>query len=103
VDDPYQGAAVYEKGGHVVEIIEKPPRGTSTTNWNSAGLYALGTAIFEHLANLQPSARGEYELTTAIQALITSGAEVRIHSVEGDWRDVGRPSDIAVAEQMLKD
>ncbi|HDS74362.1 MAG TPA: nucleotidyltransferase family protein, partial [Firmicutes bacterium] len=40
VDDPYQGAAVYvDETGKVTEIIEKPERGTSTTRWNSAGIY----------------------------------------------------------------
>ena len=37
VEDPYQGAAIYEENGVVREIIEKPPKGTSTTHWNSAG------------------------------------------------------------------
>src|SRR5215472_3459071 len=41
-DDPWQGAAVYaDAAGIVSEMIEKPPRGASTTHWNSAGLYAF--------------------------------------------------------------
>src|SRR4029078_13218815 len=66
VDDPYQGAAVYEHNGVVNRIVEKPPKGTSSTHWNSAGLYTFGPLIFEHLAKLEPSPRGEYELTAAI-------------------------------------
>ena len=41
VDDPWQGAAVYEENGFIQRIIEKPVKGTSTTQWNSAGFYCF--------------------------------------------------------------
>ena len=101
VDDPYQGAAVYEQGGVVTRIVEKPPKGTSTTHWNSAGLYTFRPVIFEHLAKLEPSPRGEYELTTAIANLIASGESVMMYPIKGGWRDVGRPEDLTAAEQLV--
>jgi dTDP-glucose pyrophosphorylase len=101
VDDPWQGAAVYEEQGVVNRIIEKPARGTSTTHWNSAGLYAFQPAIFEYMAAVKPSVRGEYELTTAISDLIAAGRKVLIYSVKGGWRDVGRPEDLRAAEHIV--
>lgn len=94
VDDPWQGAAVYEESGRIREIIEKPPRGTSTTHWNSAGFYAFRPTLFEYLDRIRPSARNEYELTSALDLMLEDGLELRISPIEGEWRDVGRPEDL---------
>lgn len=99
VDDPWQGAAVYEEAGRISRIIEKPPKGTSSTRWNSAGFYVFQPVIFDYLARLQPSERNEYELTSALDAMLTDGLELRISAVEGEWRDVGRPEDLAAVNQ----
>ncbi len=99
VEDPYQGAAVYAKGGRVTNIIEKPPRGSSTTNWNSAGFYCLRPSIFAHLAAVPLSPRGEYEITDAIGALLAADARVGIYAIPGRWRDVGRPEDLRALER----
>ena len=95
VDDPWQGAAVYEENGRITRMIEKPPKGQSTTNWNSAGFYTFRPVIFDYLAKLQPSPRGEYELTSALDSMLADGLDLRISPVEGTWRDVGRPEDLA--------
>ena len=95
VDDPWQGAAVYEQAGRIYKVIEKPPRGASATRWNSAGLYAMRPSVFAYLERLEPSARGEYELTSIFDAMLQDGLELRISPVEGAWRDVGRPEDLA--------
>ena len=94
VDDPWQGAAVYEIDGRVTRVIEKPPKGTSTTRWNSAGLFALGQGAFSYLDRLTPSPRGELELTAIFDMMLDENVEVRISSIEGRWRDVGRPEDL---------
>jgi UDP-N-acetylglucosamine diphosphorylase / glucose-1-phosphate thymidylyltransferase / UDP-N-acetylgalactosamine diphosphorylase / glucosamine-1-phosphate N-acetyltransferase / galactosamine-1-phosphate N-acetyltransferase len=101
VDDPHQGAAVYETEGRVTRIIEKPEKGSSTTNWNSAGLYAFAPAIFEELARVPLSTRGEYELTTAIETWVNTGRHVEMYAIQGDWMDVGRPQDLAKAENLV--
>jgi len=95
VDDPWQGAAVYEEAGRVTRVIEKPPKGTSTTRWNSAGLDGLSPVAFSYLDKLRPSARGEYEVTDIFTMMLNDGVEVRISPMEGLWRDVGRPEDLA--------
>ena len=97
VEDPYRGAAVYVDGGRVVKIIEKPPQGASTTHFINAGVYIFRPRLFDKLARLQLSARGEYDLTDAIQETVAGGELVRWFEIEGFWRDVGRPEDIAPA------
>ena len=98
VDDPWAGGAVYVDGSNVVQrIVEKPPKGASTTNWNNAGFGVLGPTIWPEVDRLQPSARGEYELPQAIAALVESGARVIAVPVEGDWFDIGTPEDLARA------
>ena len=97
VEDPHTGAAVYTAGGRVVKIVEKPPKGASTTNFNNAGIYVFRSGLFEKLAKLKLSARGEYDLTDAIQETVAEGALVRWLEIEGFWRDVGRPEDLAPA------
>lgn len=95
VDDPWQGAAVYAENGFIERIIEKPPKGTSTTPWNSAGFYCFRPTIFDYLAALKPTIRNEYELTSAIDAMLADDLQLRISPIKGEWRDVGRPEDLA--------
>ena len=97
VEDPYQGAAVYEEDGRVTHIIEKPPKGQSTTRWNNAGIFVFRPRIFDYLARLAPSSRNEYELTSALEMMLGDGLDLRISAIEGDWRDIGRPEDLAAA------
>jgi len=97
VDDPWQGAAVYERDSRVLRVVEKPPRGASSTRWNSAGLFAFRPAIFSALKRVGKSVRGEYELTSAYQHMIEDGDLVRLYVLEGPWRDIGRPEDIETA------
>ncbi|HVX67565.1 MAG TPA: nucleotidyltransferase family protein [Bryobacteraceae bacterium] len=99
VDDPWRGAAVYEQGGRITKVIEKPPKGTSTTRWNSAGLYAMRAAVFPYLERLRPSARNEFELTSIFEMMLAEKKELRISAIEGPWRDVGRPEDLAAMNQ----
>ena len=100
VDDPWQGAAVYADGNRVTRILEKPPRGTSTTRWNSAGVYAMRPEVFPYLDRLTPSVRGEYELTSIFEMLLQEGRDVRLCPIEGHWRDVGRPEDLEAVNSL---
>lgn len=100
VEDPWQGAAVYETGGVVEEIIEKPPYGTSSTKWNSAGIFAFRPAVHEALGRIERSARGEYELTSALQLLLGERRRVLAQPLRRFWRDVGRPEDVAAALEI---
>jgi NDP-sugar pyrophosphorylase family protein len=102
VDDPWRGAAVYLKPDNtVVDIIEKPPQGTSTSNWNNSGLMVFSPRLFDYSAALKPSARGEYEITDAIRAMIQDKRMIHGFKLEGFWSDVGRPEDLEVVTQAL--
>lgn len=98
VDDPWRGAAVYAEGDRVTRIIEKPPRGTSTTHWNSAGIYCFRASVWAELARVPLSPRGEYELTDAVRLSLESGAPVTFYAIPGWWRDVGRPEDLKIPD-----
>jgi NDP-sugar pyrophosphorylase family protein len=101
VEDPYQGAAVYaDSEGRVTRIVEKPPRGQSATRWNSAGIYAARPSLFSELESTPRSARGEFELTSAIGQLIAGGKLLRLFAVKGEWRDIGRPEDLAALSTL---
>jgi len=102
VEDPYQGAAVYEKDLVLTRIIEKPAIGSSTTHWNSAGIFAFRPSMLDEFDRLPKSARGEYELTTAFVQLLEQGRRVLAHPLEHEWRDVGRPEDIEIATQITR-
>jgi dTDP-glucose pyrophosphorylase len=67
VEDPYRGAAVYCKGKYCSDIVEKPPKGTSTTNLNNSGIFMLSREIFDVLKIQKPSKRGEIEVPDAIR------------------------------------
>jgi NDP-sugar pyrophosphorylase family protein len=102
VNDPYRGAAVYLNTNELVaDIIEKPPQGTSTSNWNNAGLMVFSPRLFDYSATLKPSARGEYEITDAIRAMIQDKCQVRGFKLEGFWSDVGRPEDLEAVTQAI--
>lgn len=101
VDDPWRGAAVYvDAHGLITRVIEKPPIGTSTTRWNSAGLYAMRPVVFPYVERIERSPRNEYELTSIFDMMLADGLELRIASIEDQWLDVGVPADLAAANSI---
>lgn len=103
IDDPYRGAAVYVDDQRITRIIEKPPQGTSTTPWVNAGVYLFRPVIFDELAHIPLSPRGEYELTDAIHQLLAAGQTLHWVEIQGHWQDVGRPEDLSPAERALSE
>ncbi len=97
VEDPHRGAAVYTNGDRVIRMVEKPPRGGSQTNWINAGIYGFRPAVFDELARIPVSPRGEYELTDAVSMMIEGGAGFGWLAIDGFWKDVGRPEDLSAA------
>lgn len=93
VEDPWEGAAVYvDEAGTITQIIEKPPRGTSTTHYNNAGIFMLGPDVFEVLRQCPVSPRGEVEFPDAVKAMMAQQRRIRGLEVVGYWSDVARPA-----------
>jgi dTDP-glucose pyrophosphorylase len=95
-DDVSQGGAVFvDENFELIDLREKPKPGEPTSPWYNAGVYAFRPSIFDHIAKLEPSPRGEYELTDAIRELALSGNKVRAFELTGDWADVRDPEILA--------
>lgn len=103
MEDSSAGGAVFRAPGsnRITQVIEKPPPGLAHSHWNLAGISVYGPVIWPAVETIQPSPRGEYELTDAIAGLIQAGQEVRAHELRGFWSDVGTPSALAEAERRL--
>lgn len=86
--------------GEIVEVIEKPE--DPPTNLVMTGFYTFTPAIFHACQLIQPSDRGEYEISDAIDLLIQSGRTIDAIGLDG-WRiDIGYPEDREEAEQRLQ-
>ena len=95
-DDVSQGGAVFVNDKfQLVDLREKPKPGEPTSPWYNAGIYAFRSSIFDFIAKLEPSPRGEYELTDAVRNLALSGKKVQALEIAGDWADVRDPEILA--------
>ncbi|MGI8746827.1 MAG: glucose-1-phosphate thymidylyltransferase, partial [Deinococcus sp.] len=99
VENPRAFGVAQMDGTRIVRLVEKPKDPPS--NLAVAGVYCFSPKIFEQLAVLKPSARGEYEITDAIQALIEAGGKVLGETVRGWWKDTGQPRDLIDANRLL--
>lgn len=87
VPDPTRFGVANVEGERMVRLVEKPKNPES--NLAMAGLYFFRSEIWEVLPDLKPSARGEYEITDAIQLLIDRGDTVLAGIYKGIWFDTG--------------
>jgi dTDP-glucose pyrophosphorylase len=91
-DDVSQGGAVFVNDKfELTDLREKPKPGEPTSPWYNAGVYAFRPGIFDFIARLERSPRGEYELTDAIRNLALAGKKVQALELIGDWADVRDP------------
>jgi glucose-1-phosphate thymidylyltransferase len=87
------------ENGQVVRLEEKPRKPKS--DLALVGVYLFTPRIFEAVNAIKPSARGELEITDAIQWLIDHQARVEPHTITGWWKDTGRLEDILEANRIV--
>ena len=93
VPDPRElGVAELDSSGQVIRLVEKPAQPKS--NYALVGVYMFTPAVHEAVRHLQPSARGELEITEAIQWLIDNGRKVKSTVITGYWKDTGNVADM---------
>ncbi len=85
----------------VVRLVEKPAQ--PATDLALVGVYMFTAKIHEAARAIAPSARGELEITDAIQHLVDGGLRVEPHIVRGWWKDTGRLEDMLEANRLILD
>jgi len=101
VGDPSRFGIAEFKKGEIIKIIEKPKN--SSSNLAVIGVYFFTPVIFDIIEKLQPSWRGELEITDALQQLLNGGFEINYEIVTGWWKDTGTPDDILEANRLILD
>jgi len=93
VADPRQfGVAELDPAGQLIGLEEKPRQPKS--DLALVGVYLFTPAIHEAVAHLEPSWRGELEITEAIQWLVRSGRKINSTVISGYWKDTGNVADM---------
>ncbi len=100
VSDPRSyGIAELDGDGRVAQLVEKPNEPRS--DLALVGVYLFTPAVFESVKAITPSARGELEITDAIQHMIDRGLRVEPHTVTGWWKDTGKLEDMLEANRLI--
>jgi glucose-1-phosphate thymidylyltransferase len=101
VPDPQNYGVAELDGGRVVRLTEKPP--TPQSDLALVGVYMFSARVHDAARAIVPSARGELEITDAIQHLLDSGLRVEPHIVQGWWKDTGQLADMLHANRLILD
>ncbi|MER3461739.1 MAG: glucose-1-phosphate thymidylyltransferase, partial [Armatimonadota bacterium] len=99
VRNPERFGVAHVECERITRLVEKPSHPES--NLAMAGVYFFRDPIWEAIEALQPSARGEYEITDGIQLLVERGEEVLAGVYEGNWFDTGTLSSLLECSAFL--
>jgi glucose-1-phosphate thymidylyltransferase len=87
--------------GSVRRLVEKPSE--PATDLALVGVYMFTAAVHDAARAIEPSGRGELEITDAIQHMVDAGLRVEPHIVRGWWKDTGRLEDMLEANRLILD
>ena len=102
VSDPERyGVAEFDADGNCLSIEEKPEHPKS--NYAVVGLYFYPNKVVEVARNIQPSARGEYEITTVNQQFLEDG-ELKVQTLGRGfaWLDTGTHDSLSEASTYIE-
>ena len=99
VSDPEHYGVAELRDGRVIALAEKPP--APKTDLALVGVYMFTPVIHDAARAIRPSARGELEITDAIQWLVDGGRRVESHVVRCCWKDTGRLDDMLEANRLI--
>ncbi|MBI2547528.1 MAG: glucose-1-phosphate thymidylyltransferase [Candidatus Aenigmarchaeota archaeon] len=100
IQNPNRFGVAEIKNGKIVRLVEKPQ--IPPSDLAMVGVYMLNSSIFDSIEKLKPSARGEYEITEAVQGVIDSGKNVHHEIIDAEWwKDPGDPDGILEANRFL--
>src|SRR3954463_1670691 len=101
VPDPENYGVAELRDGRVVDLAEKPA--APKTDLALVGVYMFTAGGPDAARAIEPSPRGELEITDAIQYLVDQGRRVEPHVVRGWWKDTGRLDDMLEANRLVLD
>ncbi len=99
VDPRAFGVAELNESGHVIGVVEKPEQPKS--DLIVTGVYVFSARIFDAIAQVKPSWRGELEITDSIQKLIEMNETVSSYVLSGWWLDTGKKEDMLEANKVV--